>query len=63
MGRDYMAPDRQGDRLTVADARAEFGEWGNSLVVQRGRDLTGRTFEEEIGRYLQAGDGESFRLK
>ena len=49
--------------LTVADARAEFGEWGNSLVVQRGRDLTGRTFEEEIGRYLQAGDDESFRLK
>lgn len=35
--------------LTVADARAEFGEWGNSLVAQRGRELTLRTFEAKSG--------------
>lgn len=48
--------------LTSADARTEFAEWGNSPVAQRGRDMTGRTFEEEIGRYLRAGEEEPLRL-
>jgi len=48
--------------LTVAEARAEFGDWGSGLVAQRARDMTRRTFEEEVGRYLRAGDEESLRL-
>ena len=48
--------------LTAADARAEFGDWGSGPVAQRARDMTERTFEEEVGRYLRAGDEESMTL-
>jgi hypothetical protein len=48
--------------LTSAEARTEFAEWGNSPVAQAGRDMTRRTFEEEVGRYLRAGDEDSLRL-